>query len=72
MVSKDTDHKSIMAGIAPLKNINSGILHFAKKESARGPKNHTIGQRLLEDFEKCLSALVNEIINSDIPFKEKT
>ena len=72
MVSKDTNHKSIMAGIAPLKNINSGILHFAKKESARGPKNHTIGQRLLEDFEKCLSALVNEIINPDIPFKEKT
>ena len=65
------EQKTIQAGIISMKNFTDGTLLFAKKESARGPKNHLIDKDILLDFEQMLYQLISEICNSEIPFIEK-
>ena len=65
------EQKTIQAGIISMKNFTDGTLLFAKKESARGPKNHLIDKDILIDFEQMLYQLISEICNSEIPFIEK-
>lgn len=62
---------TVQAGIISLKNFTDGTLLFAQKESARGPKNHSINTKVIQDFEQILSQLIKEICNPQIPFTEK-
>ncbi|MFD2724881.1 PD-(D/E)XK nuclease family protein [Hyunsoonleella rubra] len=61
----------IEAGIISFKNLNSGFLKFAKKESARGKKDSSITEDTLKSFEIELQRLISEICNPDINFIEK-
>ena len=61
----------IYAGIISLKNFTDGTLLFAKKESARGSKNHNIDTAVISEFEQILGQLITEICNPMIPFIEK-
>tara|TARA_R100000306_G_scaffold8101_2_gene10568 strand:- start:63506 stop:66229 length:2724 start_codon:yes stop_codon:yes gene_type:complete len=59
------------AGIISFKNMNSGFMKFATKESARGQKNTRITQEVLQLFTEQLTQLILEICNPEIPFVEK-
>ena len=59
------------AGIISFKNMNSGFMKFAAKESARGQKNTQITQEVLQLFTEQLTQLILEICNPEIPFVEK-
>ncbi len=60
------------AGVISFKNLSSGFLKFAKKESARGRKKDTlITVETLEAFEIELKRLILEICNPKINFTEK-
>ncbi|TBM99404.1 PD-(D/E)XK nuclease family protein [Hyunsoonleella flava] len=61
----------IEAGIISFKNLSSGVLKFAKKESIRGKKDTFITEATLASFEVELKALISEICNPNIDFKEK-
>ncbi|UKM65427.1 PD-(D/E)XK nuclease family protein [Flavobacteriaceae bacterium GSB9] len=62
----------IEAGIVSFKNLSSGFLKFAKKESPRSRKKDAlITQETLEKFELELKKLIIEICNSDEDFIEK-
>ncbi|MFS4483435.1 PD-(D/E)XK nuclease family protein [Hyunsoonleella sp. 2307UL5-6] len=61
----------IEAGIISFKNLGSGFLKFAKKESSRGKKNTLITIDTIEAFEIELKRLILEICNPDIDFTEK-
>ncbi len=61
----------IEAGIISFKNLNSGFLKFAKKESARGKKDSLITTETIEAFETELKALILEICNPNTDFTEK-
>ena len=61
----------IEAGIISFKNLKSGFLKFAKKETSRGKKNHIITEDTLLEFEKQLKKIILEILNPNIPFIEK-
>lgn len=61
----------VEAGIISFKNLNSGFLKFAKKESSRGKKNTLITEATIAAFETELKALISEICNPDIDFLEK-
>jgi hypothetical protein len=61
----------IEAGIISFKNLNSGFLKFAKKESTRGKKDTLITNETILAFENELKALIVEICNPDIDFTEK-
>ncbi len=65
------ENLEIYAGIISLKNFGDGTLLFAKKESARGAKNHSIDKDVIFEFEQILSQLITEICNPDSPFIEK-
>lgn len=71
MEHKEGNSKELLAGIIPIKTLRSGIVLFAQKTSVRGPKNHIIDNELLTRFEGHLANLILEILNPDIPFKEK-
>jgi len=71
MMDKHVHSMPYLAGIVPIKKINSGLLLFAKKNNPRGPKNHIIDKGLLDYFEKLLANLILEILNPEIPFMEK-
>ncbi|MDT0606435.1 PD-(D/E)XK nuclease family protein [Croceitalea rosinachiae] len=61
----------VNAGILPIKNLNKGILYFAKKSTAKPiSKNNSITEQLLQDFQSQLKHLILEITNPNIPFKE--
>ncbi|PQV49491.1 PD-(D/E)XK nuclease superfamily protein [Jejuia pallidilutea] len=61
----------VEAGIISFKNLNSGFLKFAKKESSRGKKDTLITEATIAAFETELKALISEICNPDIDFLEK-
>ena len=61
----------IQAGIISFKNLSSGFLSFAKKESPRGKRDIAITAKTLIAFEEQLKALIMEICNLDIDFVEK-
>ena len=61
----------IEAGIISFKNLKSGFLKFAKKETSRGRKDHIITEGTLLEFEKQLKKIILEILNPNIPFIEK-
>ncbi len=62
---------SFEAGIIPIKKISAGVLRFATKSSARGPKEHIINSDVLSVFESHLKQLILELFNPEIPFSEK-
>ena len=60
------------AGIISFKNLNSGFLKFAKKESQYTRiKEQLITEETLEAFEKELKKLIIEICNPEINFLRK-
>ncbi|MFD1616149.1 PD-(D/E)XK nuclease family protein [Gelatiniphilus marinus] len=62
----------VEAGIISFKNLNSGFLKFAKKDSSRSrTKKSLITQETISSFETELKKLVLEICSLDIPFTEK-
>ncbi len=62
----------IEAGIISFKNLNAGVLKFAKKESAFSRSKYTlITDDVLLDFENELTILIKEICNPNIDFIEK-
>ena len=62
----------VEAGIVSFKNLKSGFLKFAKKESAYDKnKIVAISEETLEAFEKELKKLIFEICNPNIDFIEK-
>lgn len=65
------ESNSIYAGIISLKNFTEGTLLFAKKESARGAKDHCIDGAMISEFEQILGQLIAEICNSNVPLTEK-
>lgn len=66
-----TDTNELNAGIISLKNLKSGLLQFAQKESSRSKKNILINHETITLFEEKLFLLIKEICNADIPFIEK-
>lgn len=72
MYLKDSSKKSINAGIYSIKSLKEGLLLFYKKTSPRDPnKNPTIDKNVLQEFEKYLFQLIEEILNPNTPFIEK-
>ncbi|WOD44939.1 PD-(D/E)XK nuclease family protein [Hwangdonia lutea] len=62
----------VEAGIISFKNLNSGFLKFAKKDSSRSrTKKSLITQDTISSFETELKKLILEICNLDTPFIEK-
>ena len=62
----------VSAGIISFKNLNQGLLKFAKKDSAYSRnKNYEITEETLAYFETQLKHLIQEICNPDIDFVEK-
>ena len=54
----------IEPGIIGLRKISKGIFSLSNNSSL------FIGENLIEDFESKLSAIYNEILDKDIPFKQ--
>ncbi|WP_142784707.1 PD-(D/E)XK nuclease family protein [Changchengzhania lutea] len=73
MMSLSNDIKlPVEAGIISFKNLNSGFLKFAKKESPKSHKKESlITQDTLNRFTQELKRLIMEICNLNIPFEEK-
>ncbi|MFD2824995.1 PD-(D/E)XK nuclease family protein [Leeuwenhoekiella polynyae] len=66
MISKkETLPEQVEAGIISFKNLNKGFLKLTEN------KNSNITQELLETFESYLLKLIDEIVNSSVPFIEK-
>ncbi len=62
----------VEAGIISFKNLKSGILKFAKKDSVYSKtKDNLITESTLKYFEFELKKLILEICNPNIPFTEK-
>ncbi|WP_194766255.1 PD-(D/E)XK nuclease family protein [Tamlana sp. I1] len=61
----------IEAGIISFKNLSSGFLKFAKKESSKGKKMTLITEETLAAFEIELKNLILEICNPQVDFTEK-
>ncbi|WP_353777214.1 PD-(D/E)XK nuclease family protein [Winogradskyella sp. 3972H.M.0a.05] len=63
----------VEGGIISFKNLKSGLLKFAKKDKpgAYANKDTAISQDTLDNFQKELQALILEIFDPKIPFKEK-
>lgn len=63
---------SIEAGIISFKNLKSGVLKFAKKDTPRSrTKNFEITPDVLSEFEVQLHKLIQEICNPELNFIEK-
>jgi hypothetical protein len=72
MHQSNTVQLPLEAGIISFKNLSSGFLKFAKKESVRSRKKETlITKETLEAFEAALQTLILEICDQNIPFTEK-
>ncbi|MDT0538566.1 PD-(D/E)XK nuclease family protein [Croceitalea sp. P059] len=63
--------KPIVSGILPVKNLNLGILSFAKKSNSKPiTKDHLITDVVLNEFKSELKRLILEIADPKTPFKE--
>jgi len=72
MFNKGTVDLPLEAGVISFKNLGSGFLKFAKKESAHDKnKNTAISADILQAFEAELKTLILEICNPEIDFIEK-
>ena len=73
MMYKSKDIKlPVEAGIISFKNLSSGFLKFAKKETAFSRnKNTLITEETIDNFSVELKNLIIEICNPNIDFKEK-
>lgn len=61
------------AGIISFKNLKSGFIEFAQKESYKSRKRHTtINSEVLDQFEEQLYQLISDICDPKIPFMEAT
>ncbi|MGC1516721.1 MAG: PD-(D/E)XK nuclease family protein, partial [Maribacter sp.] len=69
--SDENTYSSMQGGVVSFKNFAEGTLLFAKKESARGFKNHTIDAQVISEFEQILFSLISEICNPELPLIEK-
>ncbi|MFS4415573.1 PD-(D/E)XK nuclease family protein [Maribacter sp. 2307ULW6-5] len=72
MFSQGRDALPMRAGIVSFKNLAAGTMFFAKKASARArEKDPSITKDTLDAFLEMLYALLYEMTDTDIPFKEK-
>jgi PD-(D/E)XK nuclease superfamily len=69
MFEKQANGIEIEAGIISFKNMKAGFLPFGKK--IEKDIQTTITPEILESFKTELIFLINEILNSQIPFEEK-
>jgi len=65
MILKDEDYDKAQGGIISFKNLKSGFLEL--KEG----KETLISKKMLIQFDEVLQNLILEILNPEIPFKEK-
>ncbi len=68
MLHKEDQINSLNAGIVPIKKLTMGILPFALKKGARGPRDLTIDKELLIHFQEHLFTLLTDILNPEKPF----
>tara|TARA_R110002020_G_scaffold114593_2_gene263460 strand:- start:76783 stop:79527 length:2745 start_codon:yes stop_codon:yes gene_type:complete len=60
------------AGIFSFKNLGAGLLRFAQKDKKGGRnRDYTITPETIALFKPVLTALIAEICNPEIPFREK-
>jgi ATP-dependent helicase/DNAse subunit B len=69
MFEKQANGIEIEAGIISFKNMKAGFLPFGKK--IEKDIQTTITPEILESFKTELIFLINEILNSQMPFQEK-
>lgn len=65
MILKDEDYDKAQGGIISFKNLKSGFLEL--KEG----KETLISKEMMIQFDEVLQNLILEILNPEIPFKEK-
>lgn len=72
MYEQHANGLEIEAGIISFKNMKSGFMNFSFKEGeGRGAPTHDIvTPELLEEYKTQLVILINEILNTEIPFEE--
>lgn len=72
MYDRLNDNTELTAAIFSFRNVSSGMLYFATKDSQYSKiKERGITTTVLGDFQSALSQLIQEIFNPDIPFAEK-
>ena len=72
MLQNTINHPVIEAGVISFKNMSSGFLRFAEKDSPRAThKRYGITADIYQKFTEQFNALVLEIFNPEIPFTEK-
>ncbi len=72
MFLNDVSIETINAGIFSIKNLKEGLMLFYKKSSPRDTKKDPIiNIEVVQEFEKLLHKLIEEILNPKIPFIEK-
>lgn len=69
MFEKEKQDKPIEVGIISFKNLKSGFLPFTFKEEKEGKT--TIDETILSNYIEQIVALLNEILDPTIAFKEK-
>ncbi|GAW88074.1 hypothetical protein FPS14_contig00001-0151 [Flavobacterium psychrophilum] len=70
MYEKQANGLEIEAGIISFKNMKGGFLPFGIKQGKEILIN--INSEILEHFKTEIIILINEILNIEIPFEEKT
>ncbi|MDX1461557.1 MAG: PD-(D/E)XK nuclease family protein [Marinirhabdus sp.] len=71
MMQDETNFETSQGGIISFKNMGSGFMPFATKESARGTKDQQITAETLQIFLEQLKLLILEICDPDKPLIEK-
>lgn len=69
MFEKEKQDKTIEAGIISFKNLKSGFLPFTFKVEKEGKT--IIDETILSNYLEQIVLLLNEILDANIPFKEK-
>lgn len=72
MYEQHANGLEIEAGIISFKNMKSGFMNFSFKEGeGRGAPTHDIvTPELLDEYKMQLVTLINEILNTEVPFEE--
>jgi len=71
MLQNKRSLKNIQAGIISFKNLKSGFMPFKYDDKEKGKNITEIDENTLDLFQKELKALIREIFNPEIPFKER-
>lgn len=69
MFENEANEKPIEAGIISFKNLKSGFLPFTFKENKE--ETMIINKKILNNYLEQMVLLLNEILDEEIPFKEK-